>query len=154
MNRLSRLRWIPMIVKAYSDARLHHELELRQQVQNGPQGDSSTKSAKSGNIRKRTSPANRTFAGMRASPPSVRPVKARKIPQKTQSADYKSVLKELRETKRKLNQLESIHTQLTQLQQNMDERLMDLLQRLEQPQASSWSQPVVRQPGSHFRNEK
>ncbi|QQE80239.1 hypothetical protein [Alicyclobacillus sp. SO9] len=44
---------------------------------------------------------------------------------------YRSVLHELRETRKKLNRLESIHTQLTEMQKNLDEKLVNLFDKLE-----------------------
>jgi len=187
VNRLDRLRWIPMLVKAYSDARLRRELESREQAGTESGSRASTANATSQPPQKthkkvvpKRSPLSIQSASARSSPLTARAVVRRRrqatpgqavtsvkagqvqraVTQQRSTVpvpknEYKTMLQDLRDTKRKLTRLESSHAQLTQMQQNLDKRLGDLMERLDAPRETAPTAKPLRlqEPDGTFHGE-
>lgn len=132
MRRLERFHWIPMLLKAYSEAR-----ERMQEQQAGagvsalsgpPPSTESTgatakpkpaKARKLQNHRGKPKRAVRRLKRMPAGAGLRRVVRARRMT----TMDYRAVLNELREAKQQLGQLDSIREQLNVMQQWFEERI-------------------------------
>lgn len=137
MARLPKLQWIPMILQAYNEARAKSGLKpvSPDELLNG--------------IRKESTPSRSTTLeastsgrkGKAAVPPAVRSPKGKRPSRMRQpakpGAQFYSVVRELRKTRQKLNQVESLQAQLQQLQATVERQLSELNQKIDEN-----SQPV------------
>jgi hypothetical protein len=149
MPMFSRFQWIPMIVKAYNEAK------LRTAPRPGGDGTPSPAPVPPKSPKKRAVLARPTSAHSRSKQratastrrqrplPSHRPnARSSRNPDGQKvilpEREYQSMLRELRETRAKLAKLESVNHRLSQLQIQLEQRLNDLLLKV-QPNADTHS---------------
>ncbi len=136
MDKVNRLRWIPMIVKAYSDARLRQEL-MKRGVDLGStfsgadsrQSAADTRSVPASPLSRKPIPVKH-LANQRGKLAVPKLGKRNANPGQRATPNIASVLKELREARKQMTQLENLQTKLTEMQAQMDIRMNQLLQRL------------------------
>lgn len=138
MAKFERLKWIPMIMEAYSEARVR------------TQGyDSTVKSSspvQESSLSFNGSPEQRSIAPRMNGNRHVFNRKPAKRIVATQTAKrrvsrvhhqspspYYSVIRELRDAKQKLRQLETIQVRLNELQSTLDQRLAELTDKVTPP---------------------
>ncbi len=134
MQRLERFKWIPMLLRAWDEARERTEAERRGRI-TSPEGEAETGivSAPAKPTRSQTKSTNRVTKAIkppvRPAAPSVRrlpsPARGQKQDVRTRirKSDYQAVLQELREAKKQLGQLDSIRHQLDELQAWFEARM-------------------------------
>ncbi|WDL98219.1 hypothetical protein [Alicyclobacillus sp. ALC3] len=134
MQRLERFKWIPMLLRAWDEARERTEAERRGRI-TSPEGETEmgAVSAPAKSTRSQGKSTNRDTKAIRppvrrAAPPVQslpRPARGRKQDVRTRirKSDYQAVLQELREAKKQLGQLDSIRHQLDDLQAWFETRM-------------------------------
>jgi hypothetical protein len=142
MPKFSRLQWIPMIVEAYNEAKLRATLEAESGRM--PLPASGTRESPGNAAASTRRAAERLRQKRRA---HVRKRRARSVPSRRHTATpsrsshranvvlsprtYRAMLQELSETRAKLARLESINDRLSQLQTEMEQRLRDIVAKVE-----------------------
>lgn len=135
MRRFERFKWIPMLLKAYNEAR---ERVQEHQFDDPPAGFPVIKPASGGSAPAETRSKSVKTAHKPVGKPkrkrSVRKLKRMAPPagvrrvvraHRMTGSDYKAVLQELREAKQQLGQLDSIRQQLDVMQHWFEERIPD-----------------------------
>jgi hypothetical protein len=137
MANLPNLKWIPMIAKAYQEARTRAESGMTEMTHDmtasaEPSVRSMNPNPAHASPRKRSdSPAHarrstRKSPGAKAN--SLKTASYQKV------TELQSVVHELREAKRRINRLESIHRELTVMQTRLESRMNELIHRLDKTQ--------------------
>ncbi|MDQ0189977.1 hypothetical protein JI721_10135 [Alicyclobacillus cycloheptanicus] len=157
MKRLERLQWIPMILKAWNEARERVEGQQTGLMETPPPVRGKPESAKPGAKPRAQRPVGRS----RSKPghrPKVRHLKRIPTPQGQRRVlrtrrmpappDYQAVLQELREARAQLSQLESIRHQLNEMQAWFEQRLPAATHTDAAASSAEVAAPSHRQPGS------
>ncbi|GMA49606.1 hypothetical protein GCM10025857_09630 [Alicyclobacillus contaminans] len=129
MTKFSRLQWIPMIVKAYNEARERTLPKPTETVHNI--SSASPPASAPSNLRKQGAKNRRSNAATRStSAGSRRNHGSHAITDAPSEAAYDRVIQELRDAKSKLNQLETIHQRLELMQARIEQQLNELREQL------------------------
>jgi hypothetical protein len=159
MPKFSRLQWIPMIVEAYNEAKLRATLET--ESGRPPLPASGTRESPGNAAASTRRAAERLRPKRRA---HVRKRRARTVPSRRHSASplrnshranvvlssrtYQAMLRELSETRAKLARLESINDRLCQIQTEMEQRLSDIVAKVQpRPEEQPSRLPPAAGPG-------
>lgn len=137
MAKFSRLQWIPMIVKAYNDAKERSatgQSTFASTLSNVDSGDSPDKPMVPN---QRTLPPRTASQRKPIGTPPARQTPSKRTPPKLSlpkssipTRQYARMLKELRETQVKLSKLESIHHRLSEMQTNIEQQLSAIMERV------------------------
>lgn len=128
MKKLSKLRWVPMIVKAYIDARTQTLLENEKRIQTEPVTMPHLTESITNSNHHPTTP-------LLAPLPATQKKRARSTTQHSQvlstvtpksKGSYDLLYKELLEAKRKIHHLESLHREIGHVQSDLDHRLLEI----------------------------
>lgn len=136
LQRLQRFKWIPMLLRAWNEARERTEAARTDAAAPGPVKADPQTNRSSPAKQTRTAAKSPGTAGAPARPAARRrPVRrlkgqvapvpgGRRLPlRRIDRTDYHAVLRELREAKQQLSQLDSIRSQLDGLQQWFEQRM-------------------------------
>lgn len=168
MARFTKLKWVPMLIRAYYDAQ--RQLESRQTNQQSAGTSDSNGGSTSTEIpkkvernRSRSSPVQNKFPSVRAKrQPKIQPAKIGHKTTRREGAtpnmrDRVKLLRELQRTNQKLEELDSIKAQLKEFGITISgfskeiERLTD--HRSPKPQEQTFQRPVLHpqqnSPGVH-----
>jgi hypothetical protein len=169
MANFTRFKWIPMIVKAYNQAKqhtevTHHAPELptlsgSSISTSGNTKDGVTRNGGGGSdgihtfqrTRQVSVPSRRTKAPRQRCSVVLKPTNigtSHSDQQKPFSVQYQQMIRELRQTKVKLGQLESIHRRLTDSQVQIQSQLSQLSQLLTEMKQSERNDPTPITSGS------
>jgi len=139
MAKFERLQWIPMIVKAYNEARQKAESDSTAQAGLPPEHRQAAQPHRAANSVPATG-TNRVVArgGTSFHKPSrqTRPAKTvlrnhgKPAQPVVNQAGYQRMIHELRETRRKLRKLESIHSRMVSMQVQIEQQLSTLMERV------------------------
>ncbi|MCL6632189.1 MAG: hypothetical protein K6T63_06085 [Alicyclobacillus herbarius] len=157
MDRTDRLKWIPMLAEAYSRALkqvAEQEAAARADVAGSKRASTTghgRKGPAAGRRHKSSAHSARSHLRGRTLPGHPRPTvwvpRSPDKPRPTQKVPFRSVLRELRETKRRLDNLQTLHERLNHFENQLQNRFEELLQRLDgspQPAPSEPDEPSRR----------
>jgi hypothetical protein len=148
MANLPNLKWIPMIAKAYQEARMRTESEMAHNstVTSEPAVQALhpnlTRSSPRRRVDTKTQPRRSTRKSQGATTNSLKT----STNQKASELQYQSVVQELREAKRRLQRLESVHRELTVMQTRLESQMNELIHRLDKSQHSHQAKSVETDP--------
>ncbi len=140
MKKLTRLKWVPMIVKAYIDARTQTLLERQQRADpiapTAPQFVENIPTP----IPSVAVPVTKAKTHMTKSKKKTNHI-SKKISlapvTKRQRQSYDLLFKELLDAKRKIHRLESLHREIGQVQNDLDQRLLQIAGHLRKQDSKS-----------------
>jgi len=154
MARLQRLKWIPMIFQAFHEAQLRRapvpqETGLTPEPNTVPLGVNPSVGNHAGlALRGNTSVVTHNKGGK----PRSQSHYVARVHRNAQRPALQSVMRELRETKKKLNRLESTHHQLNDMQQRLESQFKSLSQHIQSENQFDRSGQVLNQSTSNEQN--
>jgi len=129
MSKLDRLKWIPILIQAYSDLQVQKALEEQTKGQKLTKKPAAQKPPNVAKIPLHlAADANKTTRSqLDDRKRNARNQRAIGI----QTPNFQSIMRELKETQMKVTRLESIHEQLSEMNQHLEQRFEQIMNQIE-----------------------